>query len=127
MALMVCFAKAPERLHLPAFSFLACLALYQSLPPARDSWLKDKRFFQGRLGWILLGLLGVLTIPHLNRYFAVDAHFREREALLTQSVEKLNPQDDQLYVVWNSQFPYEKISACDSFEMFRNFHYAEPL
>lgn len=124
VALLACFAKASERIVLPAFAFLAGLALYSAVAPGKavPGRKKGGWTFREKTGLALLGLLVVLAVPHLARYFAVDSHFKERERLLSEVVSALHPQDDQLYVVWNSRFPYEKISAFDSFEEFRTFH-----
>jgi hypothetical protein len=126
LAFLASYAKATERLYLPAFSFLAALALTQARLPGKTGPLpgKGKAPLRMKLGFLLLGLMLALTVPLLARFFAVSAHFRERERLLSGTVEALHPRPDQLYVVWNSGFPYEKIHAFDSFEMFRDFHLA---
>ena len=113
------FLKNPIRLHQPALAFLASLVLFTAVSgPEKEkpTGTRRKAAFAG------LALLTLLVPVHLWRMTAVDAHFRRKEKELKAMVGRLHPTDDQLYVVWNSGFPYEVLGAFDDFELFRNFH-----
>jgi hypothetical protein len=63
--------------------------------------------------------MGVATLNwnwDLNQFLQYKAKF------LDQCLKAIHPKDDELFVIWDSSFPYESISIFDDFEKFRTFH-----
>ena len=119
---LIYFFRCPERLYLPCLSFLAGLAVYDSesglKAPFRDRPWHPFRVLRGLFLAVCLSL-----VPMTVYFYYFDDLVQEaREASLKTSLNRLNPRDDQLFVVWGSALRYEYINAFDDFEEFRTFH-----
>ena len=111
--------KLPERIYFPTLAFLVLISFRQCLQENRiplspaDS---DKRF-------LFLAVLLVLFIPaSLYQAHRSDQYKRYWKSALKNSVASLQPKDNQLFIVWDSQYPFEYIGAFDDFSQYRNFH-----
>jgi hypothetical protein len=120
---MLYFAKAPDWLFLPAFFFLVNLSIFFAVPPKSKSSPKDKPISKitPKTGYISLFLLALLLTPTIWNHYRTNHSLKINQDLLKQTLARLNPQDNQLFVVWDSVFPYELISSLDNFEVFRHF------
>jgi hypothetical protein len=113
------YLKLPERIFFPTLAFLVLLAFRQCIQ-GRDSALPsgDSPNSLRLRGWIL-----VLFIPiFLYQVYWIDQYKRDRESALKNSVAALHPEDNQLFIVWDSQYPFESIGALDDFSQYRTFH-----
>ena len=116
------FARAPQWVFFPELSSLPLLALFFTEPPPAQEAKKKEDSNPGKLAWIFMALLAALALFNLAEGRLYDEDHRGMEKQLEADLTRLNPQDDQLFIVWGSTFPYEIPGAFDSFESFRHFH-----
>ncbi len=123
-AFFVYFLGSRDRVNLPILLFLVNASIFFSDPdpagekksrPAKKGWLS-------RLALVVLVLLVPLSIHNFFDLRAQNLVQRTNEGYLNGWLKKLAPQDNQLYVTWDSSFPYETLSAFDNFDLFRTFH-----
>lgn len=113
---LIHFAKAPERVFLPAFVFLANLALYHAAVRGKEAGSP-----LGRKAFLAPWLLLLIAVPVLRDYRTLNLRFQEQERDFKASIGSLGPQDGRLYVTWGPLFRYESLNACDDLEIFRGF------
>ncbi len=113
---MAVFLKLPRFLAEPALAFLVWTGIRGFKPPSLHTILPRK------------AVLGVLLIAAMTAWgflFAglhrEQADLRVQEAQIRRSLTDLKPQPDDLFVFWDSIFPYERIRAFDSLELLRPF------
>jgi len=125
--LLLCFCRfylwMPERIYLPCFFLLNNIVLFFVLPNSQSSSAspeKLSRFFKWGIALQVLCFVFTVYLAALHyvkvRYWA----FQEKDLKVTMSY--LKPQDDQVFVVWGSAFPFVKIGAFDDDEFLRHFH-----
>lgn len=119
--LLIYFWRCPQRLYLPCLTFLALLVIFEAekLPASITTPLSAPHRFLRRfaLGVVIATLpLILLSYHQQNEKQCVIEYYTK------QNVLKLHPQNHQLFVIWDSCFPYESIHAFDDFELFRDFH-----
>lgn len=117
---LVYFFRAPERIFLPVLCFPLCLCLYSAAPSG--GILNSSPYLLKFFRWIALVFLLLFLAPVIRFYFHYDRLLKSSELALNQAMETIQPRSNQLFVVWDSSFPYEYTSAFDNYEKFRNFH-----
>ncbi len=120
---MMYFLKVPERIFLPLLSYLLNLSIYYSNP--RSPLLPERHPLLGIFKICrsaFLGLAVLLSFSDAHRYFLLDQERLHQVQGLQDTIARLNPTDQQLYVAWGNALPYEWIPALDDFEIYRNFH-----
>jgi hypothetical protein len=114
--------KIPERIYLPCFflqiNTIISFADFKSHGSAEKSNQVSPIF---RLGIFYLGLIFLFSVYLIHLEYNRNREWTLNAADLKTSVEKLNPQDDQLYITWGSAFPYEKIDAFNM-DFLKHFH-----
>ena len=114
------FLRSPDRLVFPAFAFLVFLCLYNTLPWSEGDG--QKPLISGFMQKIVLIGLVLLAITALQLHWKLQKNLIIQSEILGDAMNKLRPTDNQLYVIWDSSFPYELMPAFDDFESFRHFH-----
>jgi hypothetical protein len=118
------FSRLPERLYLPTLALSIQLGLWFGCLDRAGS--PDELLPEGHstLRTVLLALLlPLFLVPfNLRSHWSLGREDRETALELKRSVIGLHPKDNQLYVLWDSHFPYELWRAFDDFEAFRDFH-----
>lgn len=117
------FMRIPQRVFLPQYCFLFYLAVLFAVPkapffiksPDSASIARKSAAFL-----IVLFLLCSAWILIKNYRFYQDNLDRRSKALYA-ALNTFSPQDNQLYVIWDSTFPFESIRAYDDYEFARHF------
>jgi hypothetical protein len=123
---MAYFWRAPDRVVYQELYFLLCLGIFWSqylITPSLPT--KSFSIWTHKTGLFLLALLTITLIPSLQKDYKNNQLNIGWENQLKADIARLNPKDDQLFVIWDSAFPYELIDAFDSYEIFRKFHIFE--
>lgn len=116
--------STPERLTLPPRFFLINASFFFAVP----NKLNPEGGKMPTIAWtIKAGLaitffLTINTFSFISKQYAFNRERKYYEEVHDNSLADFHPQSTQLYVVWDSAFPYELIHAFDSFEMLRNFN-----
>jgi hypothetical protein len=120
---LIYLLRAPERIYLPMLSSLLNLSIFLAGAPGPASPRGPAGArWKGLARTALACLSFTACVPALMEAHAVNLYQRQGERTLQASVASLNPRDDQLYVVWDSSFPFEVWGALDDFRAFRSFH-----
>lgn len=124
---MLYFWRAPDRLVYQELYYLLCLGIFWTgespslspLPPhSFPRWVK-------KFGLVLLMLVSLTLFPSLIRIHSDNLKNVSMEALIKNDLARLSPNDNQLFIIWGSAFPFELFDAFDSYETFRRFHLFE--
>jgi hypothetical protein len=120
--LLIYFYRAPERVYLPMLCFLMNLALFHAQPS--DTQVRPAQILGCLTRTNLLLVMSAILIlaGPFRQYHSYDQLLQAKEQFLNKCLETLQPKKDELYVIWDSSFPYESTNAFDSFEKFRNFN-----
>ena len=119
------FLKLPERIYQPSIMFLCWSALLFSAVP--DSLFEKRSWVQPRT---LLGLasiaLSVLLIglsenTPLRRNLNVGQSRLQDNGALRESLLRLQPRKEQIFLTWGAQFPYEHILPFEGREYLEEF------
>ncbi len=117
------FLWIPERIYMPCLFALTNVAVFLSASKfgaeSKDPPTPSRSF---KWGVVLSALFFIfsLVIYYYDQYD--NRYWTDKEAKLKSTVADLNPQDDQLFVVWGSSFPYIEIGAFDDDEWLKKFH-----
>ncbi len=124
---MLYFWRAPDRLVFQELYYLLCLSISWAENPIAPSTPAIHAYSNwiSRTGLFFLILFTCTSIPTLQRDYTINQLNIGLENQLKSDIARLNPKDDQLFIIWDSAFPYELIDAFDSYEIFRNFHIFE--
>jgi len=122
---LLCFCRLylwmPERVYIPCLFLLNNLALFFALSKTDDSAEtanQKKLLVKG----CLLTLFFLFTVYLLAMHYFTVRNWTNQEAQLKTVVQNLNPQDNQVFVTWDSAFPFIKIGALDDDAFLRHFH-----
>jgi hypothetical protein len=110
--------KIPERIMFPIISFIALGTMYHCFHPGHRPVLPNFGTAKSRL-WLTLVL--ALCLANVLVALKVDQQKRTKEAVLKESVSRLNPHASDLYIIWDSQFPFERIGAFDNLKRYETF------
>jgi hypothetical protein len=117
------YLRMPERVFLPPLLFLKDMVIFYAVPKNKgqgETRTTSTWTFKG--GVVSLVLLSFFTFFFLQKEFAKNKNWSYNESVLNASTAGFHPQDNQLYVIWDSAFPFELMGAFDDFELFRHFH-----
>lgn len=115
-----------ERVFLPIFSYLLYLALFFVVP--------KKISFPGKEGHVTwfskVGILLMVVFTFFTGIFLITAHAQNQRTtyysnMMRDALAGFHPQDNQLFVIWDSAFPFELIRAFDSFSFCDQLHLVE--
>ncbi len=125
MYVLMVYEKLPERVYLPALLFLALLAVFYAVP----KWDNPAAGTAQKKGYLNIAVVLALVLAGFNVFFlqreiTKNQKWNQYEHLLNNEMDQFHPQDDQLYVIWDSAFPYELMGAFDDYECFRHFNVA---
>jgi hypothetical protein len=117
------YEKRPERVYLPALFFLAVFALFHCVPKWKNhsQLFKNAPFFKP-VAVLLLAFLSLFTVFFFVKEYSRNRRWVECENMMKTYMNNLRPQDNQLYALWGSNFPYEFFNAFDDFEAYRHFN-----
>jgi hypothetical protein len=118
------FWRAPERVVHPGLAYLVSLGIFLAEPPQElfRSSGRTIRQWKTAIGILFLAIALLSCLPRLGIFHKANQDQVLKETELKSQLARLNPNDDQLFVVWDSSFPYELFDALDDFETFRHFH-----
>ncbi|HUO58336.1 MAG TPA: hypothetical protein VMV05_09215, partial [bacterium] len=113
--------RAPDRLTLPLeASVMGCYLLNSRTPFSPDHGPVGLNFYVRMIRFLALVFLFLAPFSAWEDQMPIQHRFREAEKRMHESIRRLSPKDDQLFVTWS--FPYEAIGAFDDLECFRHFH-----
>lgn len=123
LALLVYCLRAPDRVILPLLTIPMIAAIYFIGTASPDQPRKTERNPRTlvRIGLVFLGLFFILGLHSYYRSYLANRQAQARERQLDGCLAALNPRPDDLYVTWDSSFPYEDFNIFDNFEIFRKF------
>jgi len=121
---LVYFLGSRDRVTLPILIFMMNAAILLSDPSKEKikSSTTSPRNGLLRIALAVLILLCPLTLYSYFKSWTGNQDQQRIEGYLDGWLKKLAPQNDQLYVTWDSSFPYEAFNAFDNFDLFRTFH-----
>lgn len=117
------FLWIPERIYMPCLFTLTNVAVFFSGSKVRAESQEpttSSRSFKWGIGLLALFFIFSLVIYYYDQYD--NRYWAYKEAKLKSAMADLNPQDDQVFVVWGSAFPYIEIGAFDNDEFLKKFH-----
>lgn len=120
---LMIYEKLPERVFLPALFFLSTLAVFHTVPiwenppsgKTRSSWAVP-------MALVLLAFLSIFTAYFLYQEHARNGRWVQCREMMRTVQDEFHPQDNQLYVLWDSAFPYECVDAFGDYGLFRHFN-----
>jgi hypothetical protein len=125
LVLLGCYwlLKFPERVYLPCLFAQNCLGLFFVVPknPAGD-WKNPRFSAASKMGSALLVLFLIYSAWIMDGLYAKNRFLIWRERELKDIMASLNPQDNQLYVVWGTVFPFQEVGAFDDPGFLRHFN-----
>lgn len=113
------YYKVPERIVLPLCSFTILGVFHLASPrPFAANTLRGSKTGQ---------LLGIACLVFSLSFVIFSAHRADQKKrffsqLLEKTTKDLNPQPDQLFIAWDSVYPFEDLGAFDDLTSYRNFH-----
>lgn len=112
------FLRLPDRLLHPSYFFLAVLPLFFSLNPFRPLPKKEKPLspLALRIGKYALFLLAFLGLPALASFHSDNQFARRQSDGVYGDLARLSPRNDQLFVAWDSSFPFEGLDPFRGFQ-----------
>jgi len=122
LALLFYVLRVPDRVAWPLIALPLGAALLGARPPSFPRPKGPRGDLLPLAGILLLVLCFFLGGRSFLEYQGSNQVRRTLEERLKADVQRLGPKKDQLYVVWDSSFPFEGYSAWDDLESFRDFH-----
>jgi len=113
----------PERIYIPCLFSLNNIAIFLSVSKFGSlvgNSSSPSRAFKWGAGFLTLFFIFSIFILHID--YAENRYWSYQELKLKAAMAEINPQDDQVFVVWGSSFPYIKIGAFDNDEFLQRFH-----
>jgi len=120
LAALLYFLRLPDRVAWPLMALPLGAALITAETPAGPS-RKGLDPWTSMIGAFFLLLVLVLGLRSLVPYHRSNTQLRGMETVLKADVVRLSPREDQLFVVWDSSFPFEGYGVLDDLEGFRGF------
>jgi hypothetical protein len=113
------YLKVPERVFLPPILLLMNMAIFFAVP--RGSGKDSPRWVQttGKLMIVLVLLMGFRMMIWEKKVAGV---LKKNSDGLNETLKSFSPQKDELYVIWDSAFPYEAMGAFDKFDVFKKIN-----
>lgn len=124
---MLYFWRAPDRLVFQELYYLLCVGVFWAEGPDSQN-LSPTKFFPNlvrKTGLVFLIIFTLNLFPSLMKLYSDNQANIRSESQLKMDVAQMKPQDNQLFIIWDSAFPYELFDAFDSYETFRQFHIFE--
>jgi hypothetical protein len=117
------FMKAPiwvigPLLVLPLKAGILCLP--EAHTQSGESHPKHRRVLS--LKNLVLGMSVMFALYFCSYYYQVDKVSQKNEIALQKDIRLLNPQDNQLFIIWHNTIPYEFINVFDDNQNFKTFH-----
>jgi len=117
------YEKLPERVYLPALFFLTVFAVFHCVPKWKNhSQVSNKKSFFLPIAVLLLVFLSLFTAHFFQQEYSRNRRWVECENQMKTYMYNFHPQDNQLFALWGSNFPYEFFNAFDDFEAYRHFN-----
>ena len=116
---LVVWFKVPERIILPLVSFVV-IGAFQACLARKDDPVPLVEKMRGQTIAILLACLLIPSFLYSAHRVGQTKRLKERE--LKDAVTALQPRRDQLFIVWDSIFPFENIGAFDDLAPYQTFH-----
>jgi hypothetical protein len=127
LVLLFCevYLKMPERIYLPCLYFQNNIAIFFVSLKTKDT-IAEPRFDLKvlKLGVFYLSFIFIFSLYLAHMEYVRNRSWTQQEVDLKKTMGSLKPQDDQLFVIWGSAFPYEKIDAFDM-DFLKHFHVVE--
>ncbi len=121
--LVMTWEKLPDRVYQPALFFMAVQGVFYAVPKWHALEGESGRGFLNPLAtWVLGAVLVCATVSCGYADFTFNRFWSYNEDLLRQTLPTFQPKDDELYVVWDSAFPYKLFNAFGDFSFFEHFH-----
>ncbi len=120
---LMLYLKIPERIALPSILFLMYGAVFFAVSKTKNIPGQKREFsWSWTAGVVLLILLSLYSINFIQKEYAKNRQWTKYEQNFKYAMDSFHPQDDQLYTLWDSAFPYEIIGTFDNYDMFQHFN-----
>ena len=121
LAFLLYFWRAPIRVIQPLWSYLAVVPLFCAEAArfsGRPNGNPRRSFLTRGIPLVIAALFGAVLMRDFHKLSLAEAG---NETLLRQSIERLNPRADQLFVVWGARLPIEYFNLFDNLQAFKKF------
>jgi len=116
MAYLIVTKRLPARVYQPMFSFLAAMTLFLA-----DGLPVTGRNRFGTTGKAILAFTLLGLVLNVYDQLGNSGENREKNARFKQTISKINPRDDQLFIVWGATLPYTDILPFDNLDFMEHF------
>jgi hypothetical protein len=113
----------PQRIYLPSLFFLNNLTLlFVSSKMKRSSEKPTRYSLAAKWGALFMSLSFIYSLSILRLGYRDNQYWSAPSVQLKEAMQRLNPQDDQLFVVWAATYPFELVGAVDTDDYFQHWN-----
>lgn len=112
----------PERVYFSMMSFIALLPLVVMNVKQEASKFPKLQIAVKIIGLVLLGYCLVLAVENVEEHKKTATIYKKNNRWLHKQIKNLQPNDDQLFVVWAQSMPWQFITPFDNVRFLKKFN-----